>query len=487
MLLRDLDDAKEIFASLEGTIVGVGMTAYSRIVPAYFTDSYRIAALRQTKDLASLRKKAAVFCLEEARGRPSREKGFNAARLLSHPEITSYLQSLPEPTCLLPYQSYPELEDQALGNGWVVLANPASLRAQLAGRAFFERLARKLRLRRTPGGIHSVRALQGYDYGWWAKTLGDQLVVQLPEVLQGGGRGTFFVRTSSEYERLRKQLQKGHWRGVALKSASVRRLVEGTAASIILCITRHGVLFSALQQQLIDLPYCRDVFEKGIFCGHAWGSETWSSQSKAEALDQAQRIGAHLAALGYKGIAGIDFVIENDTGHVYPLEINPRFTGAFPMLSLLLMDQGKIPMEVFHILEFMGASYRVDVEAMNAIYAEPITGSHILLFLISVDSILARVPLRAGLYDMGPKRISFLGAAADYQDIANERQFVVVDGPQETNGVAFAPQDPLFRLCRLLFRTPVVDDTGRLTRRVQKAADWVHGALIEKSAPHPLG
>ncbi len=68
MFLRELDHVRDLFESVNGTIVGVGMTAFPRIIPAYFLDSYCIITLRKTGDLRLLRKKTEIFCLEEETG-----------------------------------------------------------------------------------------------------------------------------------------------------------------------------------------------------------------------------------------------------------------------------------------------------------------------------------------------------------------------------------------------------------------------------------
>ncbi len=65
MFLRELDHVRDLFDSVNGVFVGVGITAFPRIIPSYFLDSYRIISLRKTGDLPHLRKKAEIFCLEE--------------------------------------------------------------------------------------------------------------------------------------------------------------------------------------------------------------------------------------------------------------------------------------------------------------------------------------------------------------------------------------------------------------------------------------
>ena len=114
MFLQDLDDVRHLFASLTGTFSGVGMTAYSRIIPASLLQPYHIIALRKTRDLTLLRTRANIFCLEEETGHFSEEKGFNSARLLSHPLIQKFLKKLQHPTGELDLPSSPFPGGEAL-------------------------------------------------------------------------------------------------------------------------------------------------------------------------------------------------------------------------------------------------------------------------------------------------------------------------------------------------------------------------------------
>ncbi len=479
------------------------MTAYSRISPACFLGApYHIVSLRKTLDLPLLRAKAEIFCLEEEIGKPVQGRGLNSELLLRHSPVQRFLRKLPMPRSLLLYQNYPGLVDLAKREGWRLLANPADLRIQVGGRAFFEKLVAELGLPKVPGTIYPLQVFRGLGYDHWAKRLGPEFVVQLPDISQGGGRGTFFVRSPEGYEQLKERLKEEIWRGVKIASVSIHRYVQGIPASVAVCLTRNGVLTSRLQRQLIDLSYCRTFPEDGIFCGHVWDEGRWPSGIVRAARDQVERIGRYLWDRGYKGILGIDFIIDEGNEEVYPLEINPRFTGAFPMLSLLYLKAGKIPLEVFHILEFLDVKYEIDVEALNEDYSTPIRGSHLLLFLRGEIEGASVRDLRPGLYEHNEKekRISFVSPAYDYQDIRNDTQFVVIDGPlsstgplpfrkssDETgresprsgigygaSGEVFGSTDPPYRLCRILFSYPIADMKGVVSPHALGVIDWVY-------------
>ncbi|MCJ7684170.1 MAG: ATP-grasp domain-containing protein [Desulfobacteraceae bacterium] len=477
MFLRELDHVRDLFDSVNGAFVGVGITAFPRIIPSYFLDSYRIITLRKTGDLPQLRNKAEIFCLEEEIGGSLPTDSRDSAHLLAHQSVKRYLNKLPEPKHLLLYQNYPDLEKLAEKQGWILLANRADLRLRLRERAFFQQMAAGLDLRLVPGAIWPIEVIRERSYEEWASILGPQLVIQLPDIGQGGGRGTFFVRSAEAYDLLKKRLRGDIWREVRLKSVSVRKFMEGIPVSMAICITRHGILTSGLQEQLVDLAYCSDFLEDGIFCGHVWDETRWSLAIQEDALKQANRIGEYVASLGYRGILGIDFIIDEGGREICPIEINPRFTGAFPMLSLLHLQNGIIPLDIFHMLEFLDLPYQLDVEELNKQYARPIKGSHLLLFLPPGGQKVRFDRLLPGLYEYEPgeKRFFFRRDAMEYRDIQNENQFVLVDGPPNIGGSGAVSTDPLGRLCHMLFSYPVVDKDGAMSLHARVVLEWVYG------------
>jgi hypothetical protein len=480
MLLRDLGDARALFRSLRGTIAGVGLTAFPRIAPAYFLDIYPIVSLRKTADLPILRSRCPVFCLEESLGCQVQAPGFHSGDLLKHPASRTCLEGYSPPRSLLVYQSYPELESLAELEGWRLLANPSALRARVAGRRFFREMLQSLKIEGVPGAIHPLRDVIEGDYEEWCGKVGSQFVMQLAEVTQGGGRGTFFIRSPADYERVKVLLHGGSWRGANLQSVLVSRFVEGVPASVALCITRHGLLRSRLQRQLIDLPYCDEMAEQGIFCGHAWAQESWPDWVLKTAEVQARSIGEFMGRLSYRGILGIDFVVSLEENRIYPLEINPRLTGAFPVLSMLHAGRQLIPFEAFHILEFMDAEYTADVNALNKAYSEPVRGSHLLVFLKREDMAPNPVSIDAGLYQMGEEGARFIhrGQAMDFSDLSGDDQFILLDGPPRTMGRPFGSTDPLYRLCRLLFSGSVLNRDGSFSEMAGQAVRWAWSRIV---------
>ena len=481
MWLQDLEQTKQLFTRLDGPVIGVGMTAFSRIVPASFLPSYRIICNQKTCDLSLLREKVSVFCFGETVGDDCFNDVENSFQLLSKTCVGEALDSQQDPKYLFLYQNYPELEELSKKRGWRLLANPSQLRIQVGERSFFERVVSDLGFPKIPGGIFPWKTMAGRGYEKWAEKLGTKFVVQLPEIQRGGGRGTFFVESRREYDALQKRLEDRTWRGVRLTSVSVHSFLKGIPASVAFCVTRNGVLVSGLQKQLVDLSYCRGLDENGIFCGHVWGG-MWSEAILTEAREQARKVGNHLASLGYKGIAGMDFIVQLEEEKVYPVEINPRLTGAFPVLSLLQLAHGIVPMEAFHLLEFLDIPYRIDVERFNRQYARPLEGSHLLVLCGAGRKAHSFKPLRVGIWEYNPEKrdCSFLKESFDMGEIQNQKQFIVADGPPDGLPAKSGPMDPLHRLCRILFPYSIKNEEG-LWEEVPAIVEWVQKQCMVES------
>jgi len=480
MPLRDIADARALFGSINGSFVGVGMTAFSRITPAHFIPSYRIVCHKKSCDLDLLKKTVPVFSLEELVGEPVNE-GLESVSLISHPMVRELLAGLAGPVHLILYQNYPALESIKGEMGWRLAANPSALRLKLADRRFFREMIEKLALPAVPGAVIPLGEFLSGRYGYWSGLFGKRYVVQLVDIIQGGGRGTFFVTDPDSHLSLCRRLEEKVWRGVTINYVSLRSFIEGEAASIALCVTKNGILVSRIQRQVIDAPYCDGFVESGIFCGHSWDDMSWGDRVNSEAKRQSLAIGNYLAGLGYRGICGIDILVDGFNESVFVLELNPRYTGAFPMLSLLQMDRGILPMEAVHLLELLSVPYSIDIEALNEAYMEPLRGGHLIVFVLTAAGRpLSLKPINSGLYELSGQNgnAAFLRECASFNGPEGLGQFVVLEGPPNFEGRELVFNVNLARLCRLMFSSPITDARGRLSQEATAAARWAYKAIV---------
>ena len=102
-------------------------------------------------------------------------------------------------------------------------------------------------------------------------------------------------------------------------------------------------------------------------------------------------------------------------------EINPRITGASSMTNLAAFAHADAPLFLFHLLEFSGVDFELDVEELNARWADPdnIDGWSQLVIKHTADTVeyITHAP-RSGIYRMRPN------GGADFERVQTHRRTV---------------------------------------------------------------
>jgi len=135
------------------------------------------------------------------------------------------------------------------------------------------------------------------------------------------------------------------------------------------CVTRSGTVVGPLLTEIVgqkDLtPY------KGGWCGNEVFPGAFSEGVRAKAREMAFKFGIQLWKEGYRGYFDLDFLVDRDNGDVWLGELNPRVCGASPMTNHAAFAYADVPLFLFHLLEFSGQDFELDVEALNARWADP--------------------------------------------------------------------------------------------------------------------
>jgi D-alanine-D-alanine ligase-like ATP-grasp enzyme len=284
--------------------------------------------------------------------------GIEAANhyLLQHQAVADYLcQRGPNRAVLFLMFDAPT-ERLAHHLGLRVCFPPAALRRALDSKVTTTRLANRAGVPSVPNVLARVD-----NYATLrrvAHALGPDLVVQLP--YGDSGMTTFFISTEADFRPYARQIAEQPAVKIMQRIRCRQLTLEG-------CVTQHGTLVGTLMTEMIgfgDLtPY------RGGWCGNEVFAARESAALSPELRRQAQRatvaIGAHLRQAGYWGYFGLDFLLDQDTGVLYLGELNPRITGTTSFTSQAAMDQDEVPLLLFHLLEWLGVEYAVDVAQFN--------------------------------------------------------------------------------------------------------------------------
>jgi len=242
--------------------------------------------------------------------------------------------------------------------------------------------------------------------------LGTDLVVQTP--YGDSGKTTFFVASESDWA--------AHAGDIVGQQAKVMKRINNKAVAVEAVLTRHGTVVGPFMTDLTGYPELTPY--PGGWCGNDLFPEALSDEHRAKAIDLVQRLGGRLRQEGYIGFFEVDILIDLVTGEVYLGELNPRLSGVSSITNVTAGAYADIPLFLFHVLEYMGVDYVIDVDEINERWRN-LAGQDLWAQLVlkeptdSVERIL-RAP-RTGTYRLGANgQLSFLRGSHDWHPVTSE-------------------------------------------------------------------
>ena len=190
--------------------------------------------------------------------------------------------------------------------------------------------------------------------------LGKQLVLQ--SAYGDSGHTTFFIGSESDFRRHEHEI-------VGQGEIKVMKRLKCRGSAIEACATKAGTIVGPLMTELVGFreltPY------KGGWCGNEIFANAFSQQIRDQARDYTFSFGEQLKEEGYRGYFELDFLIDQDSGEIYLGELNPRITGASSMTNHAAFAHADAPLFLFHLLEFSNVPFELDVDDLNARWADP--------------------------------------------------------------------------------------------------------------------
>ncbi len=428
----------------EKTIIAVGVAPYPRIIPSLFLENYAIYCVKDTVDIDLLRNYATIYCLEEKHPKIA-EKVHATGYLLRNYAFQAFLKSRKHPYRLMFYQTTPKIVDTLREQNIQWIGNdPESFKGVIL-KGDFRDVIKERGLPSIPDWrIPRGEFLQKSFADLWSKWE-RVFVVQRADFDVAGELGTFFIRSAEDWQKMHDILE----RDERYSAVTVSPYIEGHSLSMLGCITSQGVLTSTLQLQLIDVPESlHGQLATGVFLGHDWAFHPWSESTEKTAQKVVESIGGYLADRGFKGIFGIDFLYDSASSEIFPIECNPRFTGALPIYSLMVAAGGIPTVEFFHIAAHLDLNFDFDFRAVNDALKKRRPIAHISLTPKGIFEM--KLPLAAGVYsyDRTARSLRYERPGAFLWDFKNENEFMLIDSLPRPNGRVI---QNVPRLCKLVF------------------------------------
>lgn len=462
----EFNSAKEIKKIFNGAgpVVGVGVSAFQRSGLGYILPNYEILSLLETSDLAAIRKICPVTVIGDLGGEYPQK--LNTSSILSLPQVQSWLGKNRQ---LFVYKAATPLDSIITDLKARLLSAPGYIRKPLEDKKIFRQEASKAGIKIPRGGNFILKNLTEDRWDRLKQELGERLVFQLTDYSTGGGQGTFFINNQGDWQRF-WDFTNSENRKKELLFVNVCERLSGRAASITGCATRDGVVTGILQTQIIDQPELTGFRGRsGVWLGHDW-NVSFSDKAQVNAEAVCKKWGEHIYSKGYKGIFGLDVVVSPDDS-ITAIECNSRYTGAFPVYTMVQLSQGEMPLDVWHLLEWLGLDYELDIEAVQQLARRPKRGAHIILHNREDRPVKVGGAVKAGVYS-GSDPVRYLRPGFSLTDLKSDAEFVLCDRiPKQGQTVKIGE-----RVGKLIFKRRIVDDRGNLLPEIKATVEAVYAA-----------
>jgi len=426
----------------EKTIIALGVAAFPRIIPSLFLKRYAIYCVKDATDIDLLRNYTTIYSLEEKHPKIA-AKVHATNYLLGNFAFRAFLKSRKHPFRLLFYQTTPkilekleEMKIEWIGN------RPESFSGVLL-KGDFRDLVKSLGLPAIPDWRIKREEFLKKSFAELTEKWGRVPVVQRADFDVAGELGTFFVRTEKDWKEMHDILEKDE----RYAEVTISPFVDGLSMSMLGCVTHKGILTSTLQLQLVDVPEAlHGQYPTGVFLGHDWVYRDWPESVEHAAERATRALGEYLASRGFHGIFGIDFVYDSKTQEIFPIECNPRFTGALPVYSLMTAAAGVPTVEFFHLMAHLKIDADFDFAAVDEGLKKRLPLSHISVTPKGIYSM--KLPLAAGIYsfDAKEKSLKYERKGAFYWDFQSDKEFMIIDSVPRVGGTVIQNVPRLFKL-----------------------------------------
>lgn len=315
--------------------------------------NYHIICTHYDPLIPILRKQNAdIFCLSEE-GISDINTFNNSGKLLESKEAVKFIRQKSKgvPNILL-FKPSVKTELLCEKKGYHLLVNDSRLNRKFEDKTSFHEIVTKY------FPLNTIPSTVGY-----LKNLKFTALVQrlkLPFIIQfslgWAGKTTFLIKEEDEYKRLINRFPD--------TPVKISEYIKGYTVLNNACIYKDEVLISPPGFQLSGFS---ELYSSPfVTCGRQWPVKFLTDESRKRIYDLTLQVGKIMAAEGYEGYFGLDFIVDENNEKVYMSENNARFTASAAFWTKMEIGCGVIPLMVYHLAQFIGinleSKYKVDVD-----------------------------------------------------------------------------------------------------------------------------
>lgn len=463
--IREVDDFNKIIKKDNWKVFGIGGLPETRSEGHFVVENFEIICSRGTGELNSVRKKIKVNVFNIDRDSKKAE------HIISNEKVRKYINSFKDKKKIAIYlfKSSKIIEEICQKNDWTLIAAESETFEKINTRDFFLGSMNKIGEKRDFDTFKVEDFSENKNY--LLKRFGEKFVVQT--FYGAGGNGTFFVEKNN-FEKVCNLLKKDDHREVI-----VTKFFKGIDMAISGCVTKeNGTIPGVPRNQFVGLKEAVEGKEgsKHSFCGNDWNLDKYQADLiEEQARDYVEKIGEILKHEGFLGIFGIDFIYNPEERKLYPLEINPRLVGSYPIETQFEVANKIIPLVGFHFLEFLGLSYIFSGLEKNLRKTEC---SHLIISNFEKSNVFFEKNFKGGVYEVKDEKLNFVREGFELQDIKRVDKELIITAGALVKGYLYKKNNQFFRI---VWAKSIIDEnrSGRIKDKFSKEIDVVKKEVKE--------
>lgn len=471
MKINNIDDVKALLSQTDRKIFWIWITAYMRVLPALFLwKNFEILCYKNSIDNEILRKITKVHSLQE---------NWEEIQKLSTADIlnSNYVKNLftqEKEINLQVYKTTPEIEDFAVRNWYNIIWNSVENRDRYENKKEFREILASIWVETISWENMNYDDFMVKNYDFFSQKYWNKIVIQLPDITIWWGLWTIFINSNEDFIKFKEKIAKQSYKNTKINSLNVTKFITWISSSITWCATKFWTLSTKIQTQVIDIPEVISLKKwNWVFCWHDWSFKKYSDTVNKKASEMIEKIWNFMYQNWYKWIFGLDLIVNEEEEQVYIVECNSRYTWAFPMISFIDLKNSIIPMDAFHIMEFLWIDYEIDFDKINSSYKYDKSWSHIILSNKNDDEITIKKDLIPWVYSFTWTEISYLREWIWYSDINSENEFIIIDwNPSSGEKIRWAWE--LSRFCHLLFPFSIIENENTLNEKAKTIINIIY-------------
>ena len=469
-LIPNIEDAIKHMNGMP--ILSVGITPYTRIIPAFFLDNYSIYSAKRSSDVDVMEKYTQMYVLEDM-DQKTALRVHGTSFLIKTPVFKDFLNKIDPSTRLMFYTMTDDLVNTLRLLNLNFIGNDPKICEEVKYKSSFRDLLRTLNISSPRSATYPKDTFLNLGFDDLQSEFGGPFVLQRGDKETGGNEGTFFIHKREDFEHaIFAFRQKSDFEQMV-----VTQFIDGYSTSMLGCVMDQGTISGPLQLQMVDVPESlQNIPKNGIFFGNDLHFKMWDDEVEKKAQDIVEKIGTHLYQKGYRGIFGIDFLYDKHTGEIFAIECNPRFTGSLLLHSLSMLEQKTPPLEFFHLAAHLGINLEFDFEKVNKALKTRSKYSHISFSPKEIPRML--LPLVAGVYAFNQKdeTLEYKGPGVSLADLKSQDDFLLIDTVPQVNQPI---EVNVPRLFKLIFPYSIATASNKLESRSAFLVNRFASALID--------